>query len=133
MKLLYYFIGVLLFFSVTSCDLLGLPEEATIIYDITPPPNIPPSLSLNGKTVVSLAENSGTDTITVSIGSQPMTDGTVVVVFSNPEPSRYTISPETLTFTNSSWAAQTVTISSIDNLVQDGVPLIVGFKHNFQC
>lgn len=120
MKLLYYFIGVLLFFSVTSCDLLGLPEEATIIYDVTPPPNIPPSLSLNGKTVVSLAENSGTDTITVSIGSQPMTDGTVVVVFSNPDPSRYTISPETLTFTNSSWAAQDVTISSIDNLIQDG-------------
>ena len=86
MNLIRLLFGVILCFGVTSCDLLGLPDEATIIYDVELPPRPTPSFTLSS-TAFSINETGGTTTISVSLGAQPMTNGTVVIVFTNPNTS----------------------------------------------
>jgi large repetitive protein len=119
MNFIRLLLGVILCFGVPSCDLLGLPNEATIIYDVELPPNPTPSFTLSS-TVFSINETGGTATISVSLGARPMTDRTVVIVFTNPNTSRLSVSPRSVSFNNSSWGSRSVTFTGIGNNLQDG-------------
>ena len=120
MNLLKLLLGVTLLANLFGCQLLGMDErEGTIVYDVDIPPNPVPSISIS-PTTFSMNENGGSQTITVSIGAQPMTNGSVIVEITNPNTSRISASPSYVTFTNSSYGDQTVTLSGIDNFIADG-------------
>ncbi len=65
-------------------------------------------------TTLSIPENAGTETFTVELGEQPATD--VVVDISSANTAEATVSPATLTFTDTNWnVAQTVTVTGVDD------------------
>ena len=65
------------------------------------------------------SEGGGTSTFTVVLNSQPT--ATVNIAVTSSDTGEGTVSPATLTFTTVNWAApQTVTVSGVDDLVQDG-------------
>ncbi|NOY90836.1 MAG: hypothetical protein GXP55_06450 [Deltaproteobacteria bacterium] len=64
-------------------------------------------------------EAGGTDTFTVVLNSRPTMD--VVFAISSDDTSEGTVGPASLTFTSANWnAAQTVTVTGVDDAVQDG-------------
>jgi hypothetical protein len=64
-------------------------------------------------------ENGGTSTFKVVLNSQPT--ATVTIGVSSSNPAEGTASPSTLTFTTVNWAApQSVTVTGVDDSVQDG-------------
>ena len=64
-------------------------------------------------------EEGGTDTFTVELGSEPT--GNVVLAVASGNTSEGTVSPSSLTFTDSTWStAQTVTLTGVDDSVADG-------------
>ncbi len=70
-------------------------------------------------TTVSVTEAGSTDTFTVVLDTQPLSDVVFMVV--SADTGEATVSAPTLTFTNANWnATQTVTITGVDDLVDDG-------------
>ena len=67
----------------------------------------------------SVAESGSTDTFDVVLTAQP--DSDVVLNITSGDTGESTISPESLTFTNSDWnSAQTVTVTGVDDSLLDG-------------
>jgi len=63
-----------------------------------------------------IAENAGTNTFTVRLGSQPATD--VVIDLSSNNTGEATVSPATMTFTNANWnTVQTATVTGVDDAI----------------
>ncbi len=70
-------------------------------------------------TTVSVTEAGSTDTFTVVLDTQPLSDVVFMVV--SADTGEATVSAPTLTFTNANWnATQTVTITGVDDSVDDG-------------
>ncbi len=70
-------------------------------------------------TTASVSEAGSTATFTVVLDTQPTSD--VVLTVASADTGEATVSPSTLTFTNANWnATQTVTITGVDDLVDDG-------------
>jgi len=63
-------------------------------------------------------EVGGTATFTVELTSAPAAD--VVINLDSGDLTEGTVSPASLTFTNGSWGQQTVTVSGVDDAVNDG-------------
>jgi len=64
-------------------------------------------------------EKGGTATFTVALNSQPTASVTIALTSSNT--AEGTVAPASLTFTTANWAApQTVTVTGVDDKVQDG-------------
>src|SRR2546422_738762 len=64
-------------------------------------------------------EGGGTATFTVVLTSQPTAN--VTIGLSSNDLTEGTVAPVSLTFTTANWnAAQTVTVTGVDDLVQDG-------------
>ncbi len=71
------------------------------------------------KTTATTAENGTTDTFTVVLDSQPLSD--VVITVGSNDPGESTVDVASLTFTSANWnVPQTVTLTGIDDLVDDG-------------
>ena len=67
-------------------------------------------------------EAGGTATFTVVLDSQPTAN--VTIALSSSDTTEATVSPASLTFTPANWnVAQTVTVTGVDDLVDDGHPL----------
>ena len=65
-------------------------------------------------------EDGGTDTFTVELGSEPT--GNVVLAVASGNTSEGTVSPSSLTFTDSTWStAQTVTLTGVDDAPDNSV------------
>lgn len=64
------------------------------------------------------SERGGTASFTVSLGEAP--DADVSIPVSTDKPGEATASPGTLTFTTQDWAEKTVTVSGVDDAVDDG-------------
>ena len=71
------------------------------------------------KTTASVTEGGSTDTFTVVLDTQPLSD--VVVAVSSADTSEATVSAPTLTFTSGSWnVPQSVTVTGVDDIIDDG-------------
>lgn len=69
--------------------------------------------------VVDIAEPGTSTSFTVRLGSVP--SGTVILDFGSTDPTECAVSPASLTFNPGNWnAAQTITITAVDDLVVDG-------------
>jgi hypothetical protein len=70
-------------------------------------------------TGLTTTEAGGTATFTIALSSQPT--GAVTIALSSSDTGEGTVSPASVTFTSSNWAApQTVTVTGVDDLVADG-------------
>ena len=66
-----------------------------------------------------VSESGTTDTFTVVLTAQPVTD--VVITVSSADTDEAAVNPATLTFTNANWdTAQTVTVTGVDDPTLDG-------------
>ena len=75
----------------------------------------------NGSTAVS--ESGTTDTLTVVLDTQPITN--VVVSVSGSDSSEATLSPSPLLFTTSNWdTPQTITVTGVDDQIIDGNKIV---------
>lgn len=109
-------------------------------------PTFEPSLRVqptNGTTLV--REGNATDVVNVSLAGPPgpASGATATYTVVNPNASRFTVSPTTLTFTQANWnTPQAVTVSAVDNNVADGDEILPlefrgadanpsGFRDNF--
>jgi hypothetical protein len=72
------------------------------------------------KTSVTVSEDLTTETFTVAPDTQPEAGKLVVVTVTNGDLGEATVNPPTLTFMNSAWSAQTVTVTGVDDLLLDG-------------
>jgi hypothetical protein len=81
------------------------------------------------KVSTTIAENAGTDTFTVVLTAQPLTD--VKLLVASDDITNATSSPSTLTFTNANWnIPQTVTITAVDDLVDTATDDLALIKVN---
>ena len=69
-------------------------------------------------TAVEVAEAGGTATYRVSLNTQPT--GAVTVAVASRDTSIATVNPTSLTFTTSNWASQPVTVTGVDDQVNNG-------------
>jgi hypothetical protein len=75
--------------------------------------NDSPGFSLSEDTLT-LSENGGSDTFTVALDKQPLSD--VVLTVASSAPAEATVSPATLTFTSEDWdEPQEVTVTGVDD------------------
>ena len=79
-----------------------------------------PGLSVSQSDASTLVDETGsTDSFTVALTTQPLSDVVVAVV--SAATGAATVSASTLTFTNANWnATQTVTVTGIDDTIVDG-------------
>lgn len=123
MNIIKLLLGVLLLASLSACEIIGLPEEGKIIYDIDIPPNIPASVTPSTSSV-NINENGGSQTLWFSIATQPKTNSNVYLVVQNPNPSRISTSSERLVFTNTDWGTKSLTVSGVNDFIQNGNAII---------
>ncbi|ABS27125.1 Calx-beta domain-containing protein [Anaeromyxobacter sp. Fw109-5] len=70
-------------------------------------------------TGLTTSEPAGTASFQLTLSSQPLAD--VVVAVSSSDPTEGTVAPASVTFTTANWnAAQTVTVTGVDDAVADG-------------
>src|SRR6185369_12228965 len=100
----------------------GDPEYAGIDpvdVDVTNADNDGPGITVTPVAGLATTEAGGTASFSVALASQPIADVTVPV--SSSDPTEGTASVASLTFTPGNWnAAQTVTVTGIDDAMQDG-------------
>ena len=71
------------------------------------------------KTTASVNESGTTDTFTLKLGDKP--DTNVYIDITSTDTGEFTVSPAALTYTSSSWnTAQTITVTGVDDNIQDG-------------
>src|SRR5438093_1417583 len=76
-------------------------------------------ITVNPTSGLTTSEAGGTATFTVVLTSQPTAN--VTIGLSSSDLTEGTVSPASLTFTTANWnVAQTVTVTGVDDLVQDG-------------
>ncbi|QTD52845.1 IPTL-CTERM sorting domain-containing protein [Sulfidibacter corallicola] len=81
--------------------------------------DLPPGVTVNPTSGLTVTEAGGTDTFTVVLDSQPTADVTIPVV--SDDTTEGTPDSATLTFTNANWnVAQTVTVTGVDDDFDDG-------------
>lgn len=95
-------------------DFDGLSEDVTL----TLTDDDQAALVVNPETIT-ISENAGSNTFTVTLGSQPASDVVLEVATANTDEA--TVTPTVLTFTSTTWdTAQTVTITGVDDtLIRD--------------
>ena len=77
------------------------------------------SITVNPTSGLVTSEGGGTETFTVVLDSQPSAN--VSIGLSSSDTSEGTVSPSSLTFTSANWdSAQTVTVTGVDDAVDDG-------------
>lgn len=80
-----------------------------------------PVLVVSPDSGLEVNEMGGSDTFTVVLGKEPASTVTLPVRFSSPVSTEAIVSPMSLTFTPDNWhQAQTVTVTGINDLTQDG-------------
>ena len=90
---------------------LAIADDDTAAVVVSPAPST--------TTRLRTTEEGGTATFTVELGSEPT--GNVVLAVASGNTSEGTVSPSSLTFTDSTWStAQTVTLTGVDDSVADG-------------
>jgi len=96
---------------------VGIPAQRVIV--TTTDNDEPPGLTITETGDTRVSEDGTTDSFTVVLTTQPGTD--VVLTVRSDDLGEAVASPSTITFTTDNWSvAQTVTVTGVDDFVEDG-------------
>ncbi|MCM2374218.1 sodium:calcium exchanger [Rhodopirellula sp. ICT_H3.1] len=112
-------VGYNVTFTSTSTTDPAYNSLGSVSRSLTNRDNDPAGVVLAGTEGLQVAEDGSTDTFTIRLQSQPLSN--VTIRLASTDTGEVTISPATLTFTPANWnTSQTVTLTGVDDIAVDG-------------
>ena len=101
----------------TATSLYGLYNGITVDdISVTNADNDVPGITVSPTTLTT--SETGNNTFTIALNTQPAAD--VIITITSLDLTEGTVSPSDITFTNSDWTAKTITVTGVNDAIDDG-------------